>query len=246
MSIDWNFNDYNPFHFGTAHRLLLLSQFLVIALPALAVGLFYLRRKGRSAGYLLCFCLFSIYLWELASFTVFPFPLSFGPRGFDHAGLHLVPALLEGDPSFRLQSEQVYGNFLAGVPFGFALPFVIAPQSSTPRRVMALGLALALAPELIQLVQNVLFVDFGSRSVDIDDVWLCFAGTLSGYGVLRAAAHVYRRLGWSRGAGLPVWDHFHEVLLRVASNRAPPVDRPGHEEQSQERTAGTSRAPEPS
>jgi glycopeptide antibiotics resistance protein len=65
------------------------------------------------------------------------------------------------------------------------------------------------------------FCDFLIRTVDVDDVWLCFAGTLAGYGVLWAAARLYQRIGWAAGARVAVWDHIHTVLLNVASGGPP-------------------------
>lgn len=214
MFADWNLRRYDPFYRGPYQTDISITSLLPVAAVLFIACLFYLRRRGRSAGYLFCFGVFSVYLWYLASYTVFPFPLHYAPRGLQHAGLHLVPALIEGDdPSFRIQSEQVWGNFLTGVPFGFGLPFLVASKRPAWRRMICVGLAFAVVPEAIQLLQNVLFVDFVYRSVDVDDVWLCFAGTLVGYGVFRAAAFAYRRIGWARGARLPVWDHIHAVLM---------------------------------
>ena len=87
----------------------------------------------------------------------------------------------------------MYGNFLLGMPFGFGLPFL---ARLTHRRVTLLGLGFAAGIEVAQLV---------------------FAGTLVGYGVLWRAARVYQRLGWAGGARLPVWEHFHAVLLGVSA-----------------------------
>lgn len=216
MSVDWDIRHYNLFYRGPSQTDISITPLLPIGVILLPVCLFYLRRKGESAGYLLCFCIFCVYLWYFASYTIFPFPLHFDPQGFRYAGLHLVPALLEGDdPSFRIHSEQVWGNFMTGVPFGVGLPFV-APKYSTLKRMAWLGLAFAMVPEVIQLLQNVLFVDFMYRSADIDDVWLCFAGTLAGHGVLRGAALVYQRIGWVHGTHLPIWDHIHSVLVALA------------------------------
>jgi glycopeptide antibiotics resistance protein len=220
MSVSWDPKHYNPFYIGPYETTLSLSAFLPVGLALLGVCLVLLRRRGKSAGYLLAFSIFAVYLWKLAEYTVFPFPIHLDPGGFKVAGLHLVPALVEGDdPNFRLDHEQVWGNFLTGVPFGFGASCVVPARYSAPRRIIGLCLGIALAPELIQLLQNALFRDFLMRTVDIDDVWLSLAGALSGYGVLSAVARIYRRIGWERGARLPVWKHFHEVLLRMATRR---------------------------
>jgi glycopeptide antibiotics resistance protein len=226
MFDDWNLEDYNPYDLHPDQQTIYIAPVLPIVLLVVLVSLVWLRRRGKSFGYLLCFSIFAVYLAGFAAATFFPFPIRWGPRGFKAACLHLVPALVEGDDlNFRIDHEQVWGNFLAGVPFGFGLPFVALPASSTWKRMMMVGLGAALAPELIQLLQNILFCDFPSRTVDVDDVWLCFAGTLAGYGVLWAAARLYQRIGWAAGARLPVWDHIHTVLLNVASGG--PISRTG-------------------
>jgi pheromone shutdown protein TraB len=117
-----------------------------------------------------------------------------------------------------LRSEQVAGNFLLGVPFGFGLPFVVA--GSTHRQMVVRGLGFAAGIELAQLLLGLLLYQAPYRVIDIDDVWLVFTGTLAGYGALLAAAHVYRRIGWGRGASVPVWNHLHGVLACVASGHA--------------------------
>lgn len=197
---------------------MLIEQYLMLALPCLLLllALTVARRNGKSAGYELSLCLFWVYLCEIASFTLAPFSMQFNHAGEYFTGLHLVPALMEGNPDFRPANIQVWGNFLIGVPFGVEFPFVASEQNCTFRHRAGWGLVLAIAPEILQLSQN-LFMDGFGRSVDIDDVWLCFTGTLVGYGWLYVVARLYHRLNWSRGASLPIWNHFHEVLMRVAA-----------------------------
>jgi len=193
----------------------------IIILPVI---LFFLKRQGKRLGYLLCYSLFFAYMWAVVKYTIFPFPLRLNPNYLGAIYRHLtsdatinwIPAVFSEDLGFDAFGVQVYGNFLLGVPFGFGLPFVV---KAPPKRVVSLGLVLALGPELIQLVQNIFFIDFPFRTVDIDDVWVIFTGVLSGYAVLRFAAYVYQRLGWTRGADVPIWEHFHCVLLDVASAR---------------------------
>ena len=97
-----------------------LLQFLVLPVP-----LFFLRRRGKSAGYLLSFSLFFLYAWALVAYTLFytlptnAAELEVIQRSRWSASIHLIPAFLSG--TFDPRSEQVYGNFLLGVPFGFGL-----------------------------------------------------------------------------------------------------------------------------
>jgi glycopeptide antibiotics resistance protein len=197
-----------------------VEQSLILALPCLilALALVVSRRRGKSAGYLISVCLFWAYLFGFASFTVWhPWPLEFRPGGVDLGAVHFVPALFEGGSEFHIKSIQVWGNFLAGMPFGFAFPFVASSKNCNAGRRIAFGLGFAIVPEFAQFLWNAFIDTYASRSVDIDDVWLCFAGTLSGYGILWLLAHLYVRIGFTRGARLPLWNHFHDVLTRVAT-----------------------------
>ncbi len=219
MPASWYETKWNPFYFSRyadgigIHRLL-----LPVLLGLLVISLLALRRQ-KPVGYLVSIYIFAAYTWVFLSETVFPFPMHIHVDGFPYGSVHLIPALLEGsDPEFRLGNKQVWGNLLAGVPFGFGLPFVTSKENSTPRRIAGFGLAWAVMPELIQLLQNWLFDHFSGRAVDIDDVWLCFVGTLFGYTTLKLLARCYVRLGFSRGAHLPVWNHFHGVLMRVGAS----------------------------
>jgi glycopeptide antibiotics resistance protein len=197
-----------------------VEENLILVLPWLILLLVLVvsRRRGKNAGYLLCVCLFWAYLYGFAAFVVWePWPLEFRPGGMDWAAVHLIPAVFERNTAFRVQNIQVWGNFLAGLPFGVAFPFVVAPKNATLKRLIPFGMMFAIAPEVAQFFWNAFIDTFASRSVDIDDVWLCFAGTLAGYSVLRLLARLYVRLGFTRGACLPVWNYFHDVLIRVGT-----------------------------
>lgn len=193
----------------------------------LPVPLLFLRWRGKSAGYLLCFSLFFVYAWAVLAHTIFYLlpsnaaTLAAIQASRWPASINLVPAFLSGE--FDPRSEQVYGNFLLGVPFGFGWPFVVAAKHATPKRVVALGLGLAAGIELAQLLIGLLVYHGPYRVIDVDDVWLVFAGTLVGHGALRIVARIYQRLGWEGGARLPVWGHIHAVLLNVASGRTSPL-----------------------
>jgi glycopeptide antibiotics resistance protein len=188
--------------------------------------LYFLRRKGKSAGYLVCFYLFSVYLWAVLAYTLIDLPIwsvevgILRERGW-WSEINLIPTPLTG--KFEYWSDQVYGNFLLGLPFGLGVRFVVARRSH--KQVILLGLAFAVGIELAQLLIGLVLYQAPYRVLDIDDVWLVFGGTLAGYAALWRMARVYRLIGWKGGARLPVWSHFHEVLLHVASNRVP--DAPG-------------------
>src|SRR5262245_15775226 len=163
-------------------------------------------------------------MWAVCAFAICPLPIDSAVIGdlrrTEHWSerLNLVPGAFLRSGYFWHDMD-VYGNFLLGIPFGFGLPFVVASKNSNSRGALMLCFAFAAGLELIQLAISLIFYGFPYRSIDIDDVIFVFAGTLFGYGVVRAAAYIYRRIGWVRGSRLPIWDHFHAVLLGVA--RAP-------------------------
>lgn len=206
-----------------------IPAFGPLAFIALTVPLFVLRWRGKGVGYLLCFSAFFMYAWAALVYTIFDYlPTNLGQlEDIQHsrwsACLNMTPAFLSGE--FDPRNIQVYGNFLLGVPFGFGLPFV---ARTTHKRAIALGLALAVGLELAQLLIGLLIYHGPYRSIDIDDVWLVFVGTLFGYGSLWTSAQVYRHLGWDRGAHIPVWNHLHGVLLSVTSpsGSSQPMPRP--------------------
>jgi glycopeptide antibiotics resistance protein len=197
-----------------------------VAFAVLPLLLLFLRWRGKSAGYLLCFALFFLYGWSVLTYTIFMFaPSVSGPDIFDSVRwfeiINFVPAVISG--TFNVRSDQVYGNFLLGVPFGVGFPFV----ARTSRRVALLaGLGLATGLELAQLLLGMLVFRSPYRIIDIDDVLLVFTGSLAGHAALWIAALLYRWIGLAGGARLPVWAHFHEVLLHVASGGAPPAEAP--------------------
>lgn len=179
-----------------------IRPFNPLALIILLVPLFILHRRGKKAGYLLCFSLFFLYMWAVFAIVLCPLPVSCelagsaGCTGGWDVDVNWVPSLFSG--RFDLRSQQVYGNFLLGLPFGFGLPFLLANENATPRRMLGFGLGFALGLELAQFILGVLI--FPYRSIDIDDVLLVFAGTMVGYGLLRVTAYGYRRLGWAGAA----------------------------------------------
>lgn len=206
---------------GDVFRLLDVEPFSPFAFALLPVPLFFLRRRGKTAGYLLCFSLFFLYGWVVLTYTIFKFaPRSYDPEVIENVrwseSINLIPKMLSSE--FDPRSDQVYGNFLLGVPFGMGLPFV---ARSTHMRIVLAGLAFAAGIELAQLLLGLLVFRIPYRIIDVDDVVLVFTGTLLGYMLFLAAAGLYRRVAWAGAARLPVWNHVHVVLCGVASKPSP-------------------------
>jgi glycopeptide antibiotics resistance protein len=218
MQEHWYETDWNPFYFGRYGNTITIENFRLPAILCLLVFSLVAIRRRKPAGYVLCVYIFVAYVWVFLDNTVFPFPYVLRLNEFPWHAFNWVPALIAGnDPDFRLSNSQVWGNFLAGVPFGFGFPFLASPRNSTFRRMLVFGLLWGIAPELLQVIQMWLFAFIQGRSVDIDDVWLCFTGTLTGYAFLWLLARFYVRLDFSRGARLPIWNHFHDVLIRIGT-----------------------------
>ena len=190
------------------------SPFLVVAVAGLLVAL---RRRGASYGHLVCVAAFALYLAVVARWTVFP--LRFDAEFADAMrrdtvlldGVNLLPLWLAApvDPG----SEQVYGNLLMGMPFGFGLPFLVAWPA---RRVIAAAGLFALGIELVQLAIDVAY-GFAYRSVDINDVLLVWAGAILGYAALRLVAVLYRRLAGDLPGDQGIWGHPHRVLVAAGA-----------------------------
>ena len=88
--------------------------------------------------------------------------------------------------------EQLIGNILLTVPFGFGLPFLVTVPG---RRIFWLALFSGLALEGIQLLIKLLGIIGGyGHSVDINDVILNSIGVLVGYGLFCSFAWFYRGL----------------------------------------------------
>lgn len=221
MPTNWDETIWNPFHRDPFFDTIQANQLLLPGLLCVLVWSFLDVRRGKGVGHVACVFVFAVYIWVFLANTVFPFPYVLRLNEFPWREFNWVPALIAGnDPDFRLSNSQVWGNFLAGVPFGFGFPFLASPRNSTFRRMLVFGLLWGIAPEFLQIIQMWLFAFVQARTVDIDDVWLCFAGALVGYGILWLLARLYVRLGFTRGARLPVWNHFHDVLVRVGSRVA--------------------------
>jgi glycopeptide antibiotics resistance protein len=221
MPTNWDETIWNPFHRDPFFDTIQANQLLLPGLLCVLLWSFVNVRRGKGVGYVVCVFLFAVYVWVFLANTVFSFPYVLRLNEFPWQAFHWVPALIEGtDPEFRLDNSQVWGNFLAGVPFGFGFPFVASPQNSTLRRMVGFGLLWGIMPEFLQVIQMWLFAFVQGRTIDIDDVWLCFTGTLAGYGILWLLARFYVRLGFSRGARLPIWNHFHDVLIRIGTPSA--------------------------
>jgi glycopeptide antibiotics resistance protein len=179
------------------------------------VGLAYrLRRGGRSYGYLLCIAAFYLYLMVVARWTVFPlrFDAEFVAIMRQETtlldGINIIPFRYAG--GLAPLSEQVYGNFLMGMPFGFGFPFIVQRGW---RFVIAAAVLFSAAIEMLQLVMDLVY-GFAYRAVDVNDFILVGLGGTAGYAAFRLVAELYRRLLGDERGDQGIWTHAHMVLTR--------------------------------
>lgn len=185
-----------------------------IALLVLGGLLVYLRRHGRSYGYLLCVVGFFLYLMVVARWAVFPlrfdeeFIEAFRRETTLESGINLIPFRYAN--GLAPMSIQVIGNFLLGVPFGFGLPFIVA------RRWPYVLIASVIFSGFIELLQLLIDLAYGFayRAVDINDFVLVWLGAAVGYALFRVVAVIYRQIVGTDSGDQGVWAHAHNVLTR--------------------------------
>jgi glycopeptide antibiotics resistance protein len=195
-----------------------LGSLLPVALPGLALLLWYLRTRHRfTADRIVMIGCFVLYLLLVSKYTIFPlwFGSEYIEAGRDRteflAGINLVP--FKSWSLEYLRGVQCWGNIVLGVPFGFLYPFVI--PVTTWKQLARSG---ALFPIIIELTQlTISFSGFTYRIIDINDVLLNFTGVMLGYALLRIVALLYRA-SLTRGprqADLKAMlGHIQSVLLR--------------------------------
>lgn len=164
-------------------------------IAALIVLLIFLRRKGKSLSYLIFFSLFCLYLIQVFSVAVFPFPIGTPVENFK-PNINLIPFDFGYcDPRARDQCfRQIYENILLTIPFGFGINFLARVK---PKHLFWLAAGVGATLELIQLAVSLIFRT-SFRVVDINDLLLNALGVLIGYGVFRifgwAYSHLLQRL----------------------------------------------------
>jgi glycopeptide antibiotics resistance protein len=162
---------------------------LLGGLGILIFFLILLRRQRRA--YLFCFTLFGLYLLFVVSEIVFPIPWIRQPQPLVYifSRINLIPfnfgELFDYPPDMIY--EQIFGNILLTVPFGFGIPFLVRFK---PKYFPWLAIGAGLSTEIAQLGVSLL-IGGVYRSVDINDVLLNTAGALLGYALFRGFAWLY-------------------------------------------------------
>jgi glycopeptide antibiotics resistance protein len=180
------FLDFFPYPF--------LLSFLIL------LFVFHCKRK-RSLAYLLCFTLFYVYLLFVLGIVYFPIFLppdwpgniTSLSVGSTLSRINFIPFYFGGLFSANPYTifEQLAGNILLTLPFGFCLPF-LTPISI--RRMFWIALCAGAALEASQLLLELLSVvsSYG-HAIDINDALLNAAGAFLGYGFFRLFSRLYQR-----------------------------------------------------
>ena len=159
-------------------------------------------RKKHSWPYLFFLSLLWVYIFVVLAMIFFPlrilqeWPGNITPQNMLNTLSHVNFIPFNFGELFTANAtvifEQLIGNILLTVPFGFALPFLVTVPG---RRIFWLALFSGLALEGTQLLIKLLGIIGGyGHSVDINDVILNSIGVLVGYGLYRSFAWFYRAL----------------------------------------------------
>lgn len=190
---------------------------LAAGLPALALWVLLLRRRGHNWPSIVAFGIFWMYLLALAA-TVFPIPLyALGRPGMSGAwmmNVNLVPFYFGSfEPqtaawSWAVVRQGVALNILMTMPLGFGAAFVVRPGKRGWLWVAAAGAA----PEGLQVVISLL-LGYPYRSLDINDVIFNILGAVLGYGGFMVFCRLYlaerRRLPPALAG---VWDYLDGIV----------------------------------
>ena len=188
--------------------MLLEFDFTAWVVGLATLGLFLIVMRRRSKNYLFFLSFFWIYLLVVISLTFFPIPLQgSNPSGtfqqqiqfMQHVhALNLWPLNFDACWEFpRSCFNNLVGNILLTLPFGFGIKFLFHPSS---RDYIWVAFAIGLAIEGLQFMLN-LATGSAFRTVDVNDVLLNALGTWIGYGCFLVVTWFFKHLikftpGW--------------------------------------------------
>jgi glycopeptide antibiotics resistance protein len=186
---------------------------LLAGLALLGILLVLLQRDGHRLAYLFCFSVFWLYLLLVVCLTIFPIslPLGQGERqsiGHILSRVNLIPFSLGGlfMLSPRVIFDNLAGNVLLTLPFGFGINFIARPQA---KHIPWMAVGVGLAIETTQLTVSLL-IGGAYRGVDVNDLLLNALGVLVGYGLFRGFVWLYRTV--ARRIGIGRWGLFAYIL----------------------------------
>lgn len=178
------------------------NNFFILSLP-LFIFIFLLnlvihKKKGKQYTFFRYILLFSLglYFLLLVSVTLFPIFLPHELSVFQrNLRINYIPfkSIISdihtiGSRSFSLSFEikllvmNIGGNILLLLPLGLLLP-ILWTNLRNLKKIFLIGLITSLSIEILQLIENILYLGF--RSVDIDDVIFNVIGIILGYSLFK-------------------------------------------------------------
>ena len=178
------------------------NNFFILSLP-LFIFIFLLnlvihKKKGKQYTFFRYILLFSLglYFLLLVSVTLFPIFLPHELSVFQrNLRINYIPfkSIISdihtiGSRSFSLSFEikllvmNIGGNILLLLPLGLLLP-ILWTNLRNLKKIFLIGLFTSLSIEILQLIENILYLGF--RSVDIDDVIFNVIGIILGYSLFK-------------------------------------------------------------
>ena len=178
------------------------NNFFILSLP-LFIFIFLLnlvihKKKGKQYTFFRYILLFSLglYFLLLVSVTLFPIFLPHELSVFQrNLRINYIPfkSIISdihtiGSRSFSLSFEikllvmNIGGNILLLLPLGLLLP-ILWTNLRNLNKIFLIGLFTSLSIEILQLIENILYLGF--RSVDIDDVIFNVIGIILGYSLFK-------------------------------------------------------------
>jgi glycopeptide antibiotics resistance protein len=159
----------------------------LIGIGVLCCILLVLWWKKRSFSYLLFFSIFWVYLLVVVQTVIFPIAIT---KDYSSPSINLVPFYSGYCSISKYCIENIVGNIILTIPFGFGINFLLRVK---PRNFLWLAAAIGFGFEFSQLVISLVFRN-GFRSIDINDVMLNATGVLIGYTLFRAFAWAYLKI----------------------------------------------------
>lgn len=141
------------------------------------------NRQVKDKRYVVCWCLFIIYLLSLAYFLFFAEATgrTFAERTYQYnlIPFHEIRRFLVYHRQLGMNAVvlNLVGNVLAFVPFGLFLPLLVK-RMRAPGKILLLGFEFSLLVEIVQLFSKV-------GSFDVDDILLNTLGVVLGYAGFR-------------------------------------------------------------
>ncbi|MCK2019813.1 VanZ family protein [Peribacillus frigoritolerans] len=175
---------------------------IIIISISLIILLFQLVKRRISGLNFVYLLFFTIYISNLISVTIFPFPVQkflIETMIEDNLGLknNFIPFKIFNDAmnmdslSFGLSIilKQVVGNTILFLPMGFVLPIIFSNMQT--KKIIFIGFLTSLSIEIFQGLAG-LWIGYNYRAADIDDLIFNMLGTAFGLLIWKLLYKVFK------------------------------------------------------